>query len=260
MTLVQKPSLDPMRSRLIILGSRSPRRQQLLSSILPAGWLRILPPKTSDELTFEDTRDDSSIAQRLQQNVQMKHDDVRSQLEPQIRTHGLTSTNGDGTSLPVIVTADTLVIATDSKQQRIVLGQPAGAEWRQQVCKWFTTLLSGRTHSVWTCFQISQGQQQHQQIVRSEVLFQELTDSMIEWYLSTEESLGKAGGYAIQGHGAALIGGLQGSLTNVIGLPVTEVAAALKDFGIRCYSVGQDTTKDAAVETDGRSEEDSRAS
>ena len=52
-----------------------------------------------------------------------------------------------------------------------------------------------------------------------------------EWYISTSESLGKAGGYAIQAHAAAFVSQFSGSLTTIIGLPLLEVVAALQELG-----------------------------
>ena len=54
---------------------------------------------------------------------------------------------------------------------------------------------------------------------------------MIEWYVSTNESVGKAGGYAIQANAAAFVSQFTGSLTNIIGLPLMEVIDALQAMG-----------------------------
>lgn len=54
---------------------------------------------------------------------------------------------------------------------------------------------------------------------------------MIEWYVSTNESVGKAGGYAIQANAAAFVSQFTGSLTNIIGLPLMEVIDALQALG-----------------------------
>jgi septum formation protein len=70
-------------------------------------------------------------------------------------------------------------------------------------------------------------------ITRTEVELEELSADMLDWYLSTGESLGKAGGYAIQGHASVFIRGFSGSITNVIGLPLFELARSLQDLGIR---------------------------
>ena len=59
-------------------------------------------------------------------------------------------------------------------------------------------------------------------VVETAVEFVELTPAMVDWYVTTGEPFGKAGGYAIQGAGGALVRRLDGSVTNVIGLPLAE--------------------------------------
>ena len=78
---------------------------------------------------------------------------------------------------------------------------------------------------------MSHGTDVQEFIVRSIVRFIAVDDDLLEWYLSTGESPGKAGGYAIQGHAAVFVDELRGSLTNVIGLPVLEVVQTLQETG-----------------------------
>lgn len=65
----------------------------------------------------------------------------------------------------------------------------------------------------------------------SEVAFADLTDAVIARYVATREPFGKAGGYAIQGRAAAFITHLDGSYSGVMGLPLYETAALLRDAG-----------------------------
>jgi septum formation protein len=65
------------------------------------------------------------------------------------------------------------------------------------------------------------------------VHFREMTTEEISWYISTGEPMDKAGAYAIQGIGALFIEKIQGSFTNVIGLPLSDLYYDLKEFGIR---------------------------
>ena len=60
----------------------------------------------------------------------------------------------------------------------------------------------------------------------------QFTAATIEWYLATGEPLDKAGAYAVQGLGAALVERVEGSYTNAVGLPVTEMLTLLGQFGI----------------------------
>lgn len=227
--------------RTVVLGSRSPRRRLLLESVVPAGCLEILPPASADEPGFADCRTDRQIDERLRDIVALKFSDVAAQ----VKSQGCFSSAGpvddrlptgaratDAAFVPpVIIVADTTVVATTQSGHRIVLGQPEGPDWRKEVRHWLSDYLSGKSHSVRTCFQVVCGDVVVQHIVSSEVTFVALTPEMITWYIGTEEPLGKAGGYAIQGAGAAFVTRLDGSLTNVIGLPLKEVSEALAEFG-----------------------------
>ncbi|MDI6688165.1 MAG: Maf family protein, partial [Desulfobacterales bacterium] len=66
----------------------------------------------------------------------------------------------------------------------------------------------------------------------TEVLFKNLTDEEIEWYINTKEPFDKAGAYAIQGLGTFLVKSINGSYTNVVGLPVCEVIEFLIKQGV----------------------------
>jgi septum formation protein len=55
---------------------------------------------------------------------------------------------------------------------------------------------------------------------------------LLDWYLDTGEPLGKAGAYAVQGHGSVLVTGVQGLMSGVVGLPLGPVAALLDEFGV----------------------------
>ncbi|MDR0881691.1 MAG: Maf family protein [Candidatus Adiutrix sp.] len=92
--------------------------------------------------------------------------------------------------------------------------------------------LSGRSHQVVTAFALAAGPTLlHQEAVVSRVTFRPLTRSMIDHYLATGEGLDKAGAYGLQGWGGFLVETIEGSYTNVVGLPLTEVLAALEKAG-----------------------------
>ena len=95
--------------------------------------------------------------------------------------------------------------------------------------------LSGRTHQVLTAFVVI-GVRAGKPVIResvvaSDVVMIDFDDAMIADYVASNEWHGKAGAYAIQGIGAALVREVRGSVTNVIGLPLVEVLAALRDAG-----------------------------
>jgi septum formation protein len=86
------------------------------------------------------------------------------------------------------------------------------------------TLLSDSTHQVHTGVAVVSATGEQVEVVSSSVTFLDLRPEMIEWYIGTGESAGKAGSYAIQGHGSALVASLVGSMSNIIGLPLEQTA------------------------------------
>jgi len=203
-----------------ILGSRSPRRRELLEPIVGSDQLVVCPPEDSDELDFEGLHDIDSIRQRLQQVVQTKMDDVRQQVR---RTHPVDEA--------CCVTADTIVVATNPQGSHVVLGQPSENSWQEQVRDWMLRFYSETAHEVWTGWQVAKGVRSQNGIVCTTVRFCEITPKLADWYVATGESVGKAGGYAVQGAAAAFVETIEGSLTNIIGLPVMEVTRALRELG-----------------------------
>jgi septum formation protein len=124
-----------------------------------------------------------------------------------------------------ILAADTIVEIDGD-----VLGKPADAGEAVVMLR----RLSGREHRVFTGFTLlAPGDAHHRGgTVESRVLFRELDDRLIGGYVATGEPLDKAGSYAIQGRGAGLIARVEGSFTNVIGLPLGEVGAVLGEAGL----------------------------
>lgn len=93
-------------------------------------------------------------------------------------------------------------------------------------------LLSGRRHNVITGVSIvNAAGMQKTKLVVSAVKFKRLSEAEIAHYINSGEWKGKAGGYAIQGHAAALIPFISGSYSNIVGLPLFETQAMLKDAG-----------------------------
>jgi len=91
--------------------------------------------------------------------------------------------------------------------------------------------LSGRTHDVFTGVALA-GRHDEALVVHTRVTFRELTRAEIEWYAGTGEPLDRAGAYAVQGKGAFLVAAVEGSPTNVIGLPLGETLALLERAGV----------------------------
>jgi septum formation protein len=96
-------------------------------------------------------------------------------------------------------------------------------------------LLSGRRHQVLTAIAlITPAGELRTRIVTTRVAFRRLTAAEIESYVDSREGLGKAGGYAIQGRAEAFVLHINGSYSNVVGLPLTETVLLLRGCGYAC--------------------------
>ena len=91
-------------------------------------------------------------------------------------------------------------------------GKPADEEEAERTL----TLLSGRTHQVWSGIALNE----RTGTACTNVTFRQLPQPLLRWYIATGEWQGRAGGYAIQGKGAALVEAIEGDFWNVVGLPV----------------------------------------
>ncbi len=129
----------------------------------------------------------------------------------------------------VAAAPDDLVLAADTVVAvgRRILGKPQDAGQAAQ----YLSLLSGRRHRVITGVALAQGGRIWTRQVETAVKFKRLSDTELAGYLRSGEWQGKAGGYAIQGIAAAFIPWINGSYTNVVGLPLPEVANMLNGAG-----------------------------
>ena len=123
----------------------------------------------------------------------------------------------------VVLAADTAIAFNDE-----ILGKPRSPAEAMAML----TVLSGKTHDVLTGAAIVYDQTSHWQVVRTKVRMRTLSTQQIESYVATGEPLDKAGSYGIQGLGAVLIEGIEGSYSNVVGLPLAETAELLAKVGI----------------------------
>jgi septum formation protein len=115
-----------------------------------------------------------------------------------------------------------------------ILGKPADAGEARRMLR----SLSGRTHVVLTAVHARAAPPhggapvEGSEMVSTAVRFRPLTDRVIDWYVATGEPLDKAGAYAVQGIGGALVHGVAGSVSNVVGLPLAETLALLERLGL----------------------------
>lgn len=131
-----------------------------------------------------------------------------------------------------VIGADTVVVINGN-----ILGKPSSRDDARIMLK----DLSGQTHEVITgyCICCKAKERSFSEFIRTKVLFKDLSEDEIEWYIHTKEPFDKAGGYAIQGLGTFLVKSINGSYTNVVGLPVCEVI----EFLIKEHIIGFDSIK-----------------
>jgi septum formation protein len=128
----------------------------------------------------------------------------------------------------VEATGDELVVAADTTVdlESHILGKPTDELEAASMLR----RLSGRTHRVHTGVAVRRNGRELVEVCTTLVTFVPLDEAAIEWYVSTGEPMGKAGAYALQGAGAALVSSVDGSVSNVIGLPMhllIELAAGV---------------------------------
>ena len=186
---------------MLILASASPRRRQLL------GWLGV--PFDVDEPEVDERPG--------------PHEAATDMVRRLARAKGMAVAARRRDAW--LLAADTTV-----ELDGAILGKPADdAEAARMLAR-----LAGRTHRVATGFVLVApgGDVRTAAVVVTGVTFRPLDARAISTYVASGEPEGKAGGYAIQGFGAGLIDRIEGSFTNVIGLPLVEVAHALAEAGL----------------------------
>lgn len=128
----------------------------------------------------------------------------------------------------VAAPADGLVIAcdTDVLLDGVVLGKPADAADARR----YLDRMSGRSHEVLSGLVVLDGGEERSGLERTTVVFKQISEAERERYVAFGEWQGRSGGYAIQTLGSTLVERLEGSVSNVVGLPVgllAELAPAL---------------------------------
>ena len=212
----------------IVIGSRSPRRLELLQLIADPTRLVVLPPLDADEPGFDGLVEMSEFEARCHEIVELKRQDVIQQL-----AEGAAPDQGC-----VVVCADTTVIVNDESGKLLALGQPQeDGDWQNEVRGWFRDYLAGRTHfvlsavSVSLCSETGNVSRRLKQSCVTSVTMRDNVDDWLDWYIATGEPLGKAGGYAIQGVGSVFVTKFEGSYSNVVGLPIENTAEMLRQIG-----------------------------
>lgn len=197
----------------LILASQSPRRRELLTQ-MGLGEFRICAPDVDEHLDGRPTPQElvTTLSRR-------KADAVAAQA-------------GDGA---LVIAADT-VVSVDG----VILGKPRS----QADAKRMLTVLSGRSHEVYTGLTVLYGERAMTECEMTQVTFRPLTGEEIDCYIRTGEPMDKAGAYGIQGFGSLLVEGLHGDYFNVMGLPVCRLGRILAGLGVDCLSLAAEKTEE----------------
>lgn len=217
----------------LILASGSPRRHELLT--------RAQLNFTVMSVDIDETPHvNESPKDYIERMVASKAEAALEQLNKELNKN-LNDSQTDLSASLIILTADTIGVLADGKT---VLVKPDSREdayrmWQQ---------MSDNTHQVWTAVQATQvllsakssssptsGRafqivNQQQITERTDVTFIPLTEEMMRNYWDSGEPADKAGGYGIQGLGAAWVSRINGSYTNVVGLPLAQTMALIKNI------------------------------
>jgi septum formation protein len=114
-----------------------------------------------------------------------------------------------------------LVLGADTEV--FLEGRIFGKASNEKEARAFLSDLSGRVHEVWGGIAVIERATERAACAVTQVAFAELTDDLLAWYLASGEWRDRAGAYAIQGRGSALVEAVDGDFWNVVGLPVAEL-------------------------------------
>ncbi|NQV96945.1 MAG: septum formation protein Maf [Acidimicrobiaceae bacterium] len=193
----------------VVLASRSPRRKDILQQL---GIDFVIDPPDIDE-----TPHTKEAALGYVQRISAAKADLVAKRHPQ---------------LCVVIAADTTV-ELDGE----IFGQPQDLDEARAMLTRLTSQLSNRTHNVHTAVSVRYDGHCLGGVETASVTMRVFTDELLDWYLGTGESLGKAGAYAVQGHGSALVVAVTGDLSTVIGLPVALLTSLIEQCGIDLASL-----------------------
>jgi len=186
--------------RELILASASPRRAELLTS---AGFQFTVEPADVDESEHPGEPPEAYV-------LRVARDKARA-------VAGRREMDGD----TAVLAADTTVVAAGE-----LLAKPADEADAVRML----TLLAGTVHDVFTGVVVVTAGREAAEVVRTRVRMS-MTPAEIAWYVASGEAMGKAGAYGIQGRAARFIDWIEGSWSNVVGLPVATVDRLLKELG-----------------------------
>lgn len=183
---------------MIVLASKSPRRQQLMHRITDDFIVDVSEIDESTSLNMSPVEAVQDIAKRKGLDIVKKHPGQ------------------------IVISADTIVVIDN-----MILGKPVDEEDAYRIL----SLLSNRTHEVITAFCLLKDDKFYEEYVISQVTFNKLSDELIRSYIASGSPMDKAGAYGAQDNNDFLIvKNISGSRDNVIGFPVEEIELALEKF------------------------------
>lgn len=189
-------------SPAIVLASASPRRKELLERV--GIVCAVVPSHINEDYIFGESPREHVL--------RLSHEKAREIAER--------------ADVPGrwFIGSDTVVVRDGT-----ILGKPVDAEDAAAML----SSLSGRSHEVLTAFSVHDREKKSvvREVVCTEVHFKELTAAEISGYIASGEPFDKAGSYAIQGLGVFMVRAINGSYTNVVGLPLCEVVDVLEQLG-----------------------------
>ncbi len=185
----------------LILASGSPRRAELLRSAGIDFTVRV-----------------ADLDEKLLPNELPRDYVVRLSRE---KAQAVTSEIGDG---EVVLGADTTVVILNE-----IAGKPTDDNDARRMLK----LLSGKWHEVLTGVSLVSDGKVMSDVALTRVKFTKLSDEEIDWYVASGEPMDKAGAYGIQGYASRFVERIEGSYSNVVGLPVQMVYRMIAECGMR---------------------------
>lgn len=212
------PAGDRRPPPVLVLASGSPRRRELLERI---GLTPVVRPADLDESPLPGERAEALV--------------LRLALAKAANAAAAAASTTAAVSARAAAGSDEVVLAADTE---VVLdGRALGKPADDAEAATMLTALAGRTHEVMTGLAVQRGELVVTERVVTTVTFRPLRHREIAWYLATGEARGKAGAYALQGAGAVLVERIEGSDTNVIGLPLPATVALLRRVGLDPFPV-----------------------
>jgi septum formation protein len=205
------PTTPTTVNKFVYLASQSPRRRQLLEQLGVRHEL-LLPEADEDAEALELALPNEAPATYVQRVTQLKLDAAWARL----KRRGLPTA-------PVLCSDTTVALG------RTIYGKPASATDATRML----SELSARTHRVLTAVALGTGRKREQVLCVSRVTFADMSPRQINAYVASDEPMGKAGAYAVQGRAAAFISHMSGSYSGIMGLPLFETAQLLRSFGFK---------------------------